>query len=87
MALGALAFVAFSPQFLFISSSISNDNLITLLGLLIVWQSIGIARSGLTCRRVLVVAVLVSLAVLTRLSAVILAWYLRSHRRQPRDVA
>jgi hypothetical protein len=73
MALGALAFVAFSPQFLFISSSISNDNLITLLGLLIVWQSIGIARSGLTYRRVLVVAVLVSLAVLTKLSAVILA--------------
>jgi 4-amino-4-deoxy-L-arabinose transferase-like glycosyltransferase len=73
VALGALAFVAFNPQFLFISSSISNDNLITLLGLLIAWQSIGIARYGLTRRRTLIVAVLIALAVLTKLSAVILA--------------
>ena len=55
-ALGALAFVAFNPQFLFISSSISNDNLITLLGLLIIWLSIRSARFGLTRRRILVIA-------------------------------
>jgi 4-amino-4-deoxy-L-arabinose transferase-like glycosyltransferase len=73
LALGALAFVAFNPQFLFISSSISNDNLITLLGLLIVWLSIRIARFGLTRRRTLIVAVLVALAILTKLSAAILS--------------
>jgi 4-amino-4-deoxy-L-arabinose transferase-like glycosyltransferase len=73
LALGALAFVAFNPQFLFISSSISNDNLITLLGLLIIWLSIRSARFGLTRRRTLVIAVLVALAVLTKLSAAILA--------------
>ncbi|GEM_PF-2128229 len=72
VALGALAFVAFNPQFLFISSSISNDTLITLLGLLIAWLSIRIAF-GLTRRRTLVIAVLVALAILTKLSAAILA--------------
>jgi len=72
VALGALAFVAFNPQFLFISSSISNDNLITLLGLFIAWLSIRIARLGLTRRRTLAIAVLVALAILTKLSAAIL---------------
>ncbi len=72
VALGAVAFVAFNPQFLFISSSISNDNLITYLGLLIVWLSIRTARFGLTWRRTSLVAILLAAAVLTKLSAVIL---------------
>lgn len=72
VALGALAFAAFNPQFLFISSSISNDNLIALLSLLIVWLSIRSARLGLTRRRTLAIAVLVALAILTKLSAAIL---------------
>ena len=39
LALPAAALVAFNPQFLFNSASVNNDNLITLLASLIIWQS------------------------------------------------
>jgi hypothetical protein len=71
VAYGALAFFAFNPQFVFVSSSISNDNLMTLLSLLIVWASVCVARRGLTLGRGLVIAGLLAAAVLTKLSAAI----------------
>lgn len=37
-ALLAMAFVAFNPMFLFVSGSVNNDNLVTLLASLVVWQ-------------------------------------------------
>ncbi|MEW5961534.1 MAG: phospholipid carrier-dependent glycosyltransferase, partial [Chloroflexota bacterium] len=38
LALLAMSFVAFNPMFLFISGSVNNDNLITLLASLILWR-------------------------------------------------
>ncbi len=37
-ALLAMSFVAFNPMFLFVSASVNNDNLVTLLASLIIWQ-------------------------------------------------
>ncbi len=70
--LGAIAIIAFNPQFVFVSASISNDNLITLLGVLMTWLAIRIARSGVTARQALIVALLTTAAVLTKLSAAVL---------------
>jgi len=51
IALGAAAFVAFLPQFIFITAAISNDNLATLLTVATLWQLIRIMRRGLTQTR------------------------------------
>ncbi|HSD82458.1 MAG TPA: glycosyltransferase family 39 protein, partial [Anaerolineae bacterium] len=72
MALGAIAFIAFNPQFLLISSSVSNDNLIILLSVLMTWLAIRIAQSGITQQRTLIMAALAAAAVLTKLSAALL---------------
>lgn len=72
IALGAVALIAFNPQFVLVSSSISNDNLIILLSMLMTWLAIRIAQSGITTRRTLIMAVLTAAAVLTKLSAALL---------------
>ncbi len=72
IALGAIALIAFNPQFLLVSSSVSNDNLIILLSVLMTWLAIRIAQSGMTTRRTLIMAALAALAVLTKLSAALL---------------
>ena len=72
IALGAVALIAFNPQFMLVSSSISNDNLIILLSMLMIWLAIRIAQSGMTTRRTLIMAVLAAAAVLTKLSAALL---------------
>jgi hypothetical protein len=66
--LGSLAFVAFLPQFLFIASSVSNDNLIIPLTALLIWLWIRGLRTGLTATWTLAVGVLSGLAVLTKMS-------------------
>jgi 4-amino-4-deoxy-L-arabinose transferase-like glycosyltransferase len=72
LALGAVALIAFNPQFILVSSSISNDNLIILLSMLMTWLAIRIAQSGMTTRRTVIMAVLAAAAVLTKLSAAVL---------------
>jgi hypothetical protein len=69
----ALAIAALNPQFLFISSSISNDNLIVLIGAALMWWSIRTVRLGLTWPRILALAVLLAAALLTKLSVAALA--------------
>ncbi len=73
IALGALTIGAFNPQYLFVSSSVSNDSLMALLGAVLIGLSIRIARSGLSGSRALSVAGLLALAFLTKLSAGVLA--------------
>ena len=73
IALGALAIGAFNPQYLLVSSSVSNDGLMALLGAVLIGLSIRIARSGLSGSRALSLAGFLALAVLTKLSAGVLA--------------
>ena len=72
LALLAAGLVAFNPQFLFISASVNNDNLITLLASLIIWQMLSLMRNGLTPRRSLLLALLLALASLSKLSGLLL---------------
>jgi len=68
------AAVAFNPQFLFITSSINNDNMMTALASLTVVAVIGMAATpGLpSYRRTIVLGVLAGLAALSKLTAVAL---------------
>ena len=72
LALLAAGLVAFNPQFLFNSASVNNDNLITLLGSLAIWQMLSLLRNGLTPRRSLLLALLLALASLSKLSGLLL---------------
>ncbi|HEX7587021.1 MAG TPA: glycosyltransferase family 39 protein [Anaerolineae bacterium] len=72
IALGAAAFVAFLPQFIFISAAISNDNLATLLTVGTLWQLVRITRLGLTRTRIAVLGVLVGAALVTKLNTIAL---------------
>ena len=64
----ATALAAFNPQFLFISSSVSNDNLVTMFVSLITWQTLLMLRDGLQTRRSLLIGLLIALASLAKLS-------------------
>ena len=68
----AAGLVAFNPQFLFISASVNNDNLITLLASLVIWQMLVLLRRGLNARRSLVLALLLALAAASKLSGLLL---------------
>ncbi len=72
VALLAAALTAFNPMFLFISASANNDNLVTALNSLIIWQTLGLLRSGFSLRRSVGVALLVALASLSKLSGLAL---------------
>ncbi len=65
------ALTAFNPQFLFISASVSNDNLINMLAALIIWQTLLMLRDGFERRRSLILALLIALAALTKLSGLV----------------
>lgn len=78
VALGAAAFVAFLPEFLFISAVVNNDNLIIALSALAVWQTVRVAgveerkegdqREQARAVDVVVLGALLGLAALTKLS-------------------
>lgn len=87
----AALFVASLPQFLFLSASINNDNLATLLATATLWQLARIAQYGLTYRRTVLLGMLVGLALLakfntvtlvpfTLLAIVLVAWSRRAWR-------
>ena len=68
----ATALTAFNPQFLFISSSVSNDNLVTMLASLIIWQTLVMLREGFQTRRSLLLALLAALATLAKLNGLVM---------------
>ncbi len=71
--LGALAVMAFNPQFIFISASVNNDNLAILLGVAMIAWSVRVVRGGVNARRVIVGGVLIGATALSKLSSVPLA--------------
>ncbi len=66
--LGAAAFNAFVPQFVFLSASINNDNLVTLLASLVVLQLIRLSKGRREGHGFLVLGLLVGLLSLTKIS-------------------
>jgi 4-amino-4-deoxy-L-arabinose transferase-like glycosyltransferase len=68
VALGAAALTAFTPEFLFISAAVNNDNLMTLLGLLGV-ERIRAATVAPSLRNSALLGVVLGLAALTKLTA------------------
>lgn len=64
----AAGLTAFNPMFLFITASVNNDNLVIMLGALITWQTLVMLREGLHWRRSLLLAILLALASLTKIS-------------------
>ncbi len=65
----AAAVTAFNPMFLFISASVNNDNLATLLCSLALWQMVRLVRIGATPRGVAGLGIVVGLATITKMSA------------------
>lgn len=70
--LGALAFASFLPQFLFVSASVSNDNLIVPLTALVMLVAVRLLGRGVTWSRTLLLGLLIGLAILTKMSALAL---------------
>lgn len=68
----AAAITAFNPMFLFISASVNNDNLVTMLNTLAIFLGVWMLRNGFEWRRSLLLALLIALATLTKLSALVL---------------
>ncbi|MDE2952631.1 MAG: hypothetical protein OXT68_17920 [Chloroflexota bacterium] len=69
----ASALTAFNPQFIFISASVSNDGLVIMLSALITWQTLVMLREGFQTRRSLILALLIALASLAKLSGLVFA--------------
>src|SRR5690606_11446992 len=72
IALVAAGITAFNPMFLFISASVNNDNLVTALNSLILWQMLVMLRRGFSPWRSLALAVLIMLSSLSKLSGLVL---------------
>jgi spore maturation protein SpmB len=72
-ALLAAGVTAFNPMFLFIAASVNNDNLVTFLNSVIVWQMLATLQAGFEWRRSLFIALLFALASLSKLSGLVLA--------------
>jgi hypothetical protein len=68
----AAGLTAFNPMFLFISSSVNNDNLVTALTSLIIWQVVVMGWHGFKLWRSILIAVLIALASLSKLSGLVL---------------
>lgn len=72
MAWGAAALVAFTPQFLYLSGSVNNDNLIAPLCTLVVWLLAGLLRGKASSKRLVALGALMGLALLTKWTALAL---------------
>jgi len=73
LALLAMAFVAFNPMFLFVAGSVNNDNLVTLLAALVLWQLVKLVtqqptRAEPSLGQFIILGVLLGLAALSKLS-------------------
>lgn len=71
-ALLAAGLTAFNPQFLFISASVNNDTLVTALNSVVIWRMLVLLRDGFRVRDSLLLAVLIALATLSKLSGLVL---------------
>lgn len=84
----AASLTAFNPRFVFISASVSNDNPVNMLAALACWQALTLLRDGFQTRRSILIAILIALATLSKLSGLVLApavllaglWLLRRTR-------
>ena len=90
VALLAAAFVAFLPQFIFISSAASNDSTAAAWCAVGLWMTVRVMRRGFSVRRVIVLGLALGLAALSKVSALGL-WPIavvgrgrRSQRSQPK---
>jgi 4-amino-4-deoxy-L-arabinose transferase-like glycosyltransferase len=72
LAIFAAGLTAFNPMFLFISASVNNDNLVTALNSVVIYLLLITLRDGFDTRRSLLIAVLVALASLSKLSGLVL---------------
>ena len=72
-ALLATSLTAFNPMFLFISTSVSNDVLVTTFASLASWQALLMLRLGFQTRRSIALAVCIALATLSKLSGLVVA--------------
>ena len=70
VALLAASFVAFLPQFIFISGAASNDSTAAALCALALWVTVRILRQGFTPGRVLALGLMLGLAALAKASAI-----------------
>jgi len=66
------ALVAFNPQFLFISSSVNNDNLLTMVATIAWWQALRILERPGRWQQWVHMGALVALGVLAKLSAAVI---------------
>lgn len=90
----AAGLTAFNPMFLFVSASVNNDNLVTALNSIVIYLTLRMLRGGFHTRRSLLVAVLLALASLSKLSGLVLlpvvaiaAFWVAYRRRDWRGVA
>jgi hypothetical protein len=72
LAAGAAALVAFNPQFIFISSAVSNDSAVSALCTLALWLMLRLVRRGVSTRRLVWLGLTVGLALITKASALAL---------------
>ncbi len=72
LAPAAVAFNAFHAQFIFISASINNDVLTTLLAALCLWLLVCIAQDGPSALRLAALGTVLGLAALSKLNALVL---------------
>ena len=73
LALLATSLTAFNPMFIFISTSVSNDVLVTTFSSLACWLALLTLRHGFETRRSVALALLIALATLSKLSGLALA--------------
>lgn len=69
IAIGAAILTAFNPMFLFISGAVNNDNLVILLASLSLWLMIRLLKGKNPHHHILLLATVVALASLTKVSA------------------
>lgn len=73
LALLAAGLAAFNPMFIFITASVNNDNLVTALNSLAIWQMLVMLREGrFSTRRSMIIALLIALSSLSKLSGLVL---------------
>lgn len=68
----AAAITAFNPMFLFISASVNNDNLVTAINSVVIYLMLRLLRDGFDWRRSLLMALLIALGTLSKLSALVI---------------
>jgi len=69
LAVGAAAFVAFNPMFLFISGSVNNDNLATALSSFALWRLLRLVKGDSKLHHLLLLGLTLGLAALAKASA------------------